>query len=83
MWPFTLWFRSRKAHVGSIGPHCPLHSQPRALSDAYQPDQQRTVAATFERFGTNAMGYFVGDFLSEITFKPKENLTIRIAIGYR
>jgi len=53
------------------------------LSDAYQPDQQRTVSATFERFGTNAAGYIFGDFLAEMTFKPKENLTIRIVIGYR
>lgn len=54
-----------------------------ALSNAYQPEQQRSLAATFERFGTNAGGYFFGDLLAEMTFKPKENLTIRLAIGYR
>jgi hypothetical protein len=53
------------------------------LSDAYQPDQQKSVSATFERFGTNAAGYIFGDFLAEMTFKPKENLTVRIVIGYR
>lgn len=54
-----------------------------AVSNSYQPDRQRTIAATFQRFGTNAAGYFVGDFFAEMTFKPKENLIIRLAIGYR
>lgn len=54
-----------------------------AVSNEYQPNEQRTVAGTFQRFGTNAGGYLFGDFLAEMTFKPKESLTIRLAIGYR
>jgi hypothetical protein len=37
-----------------------------ALSNAYQPTEQRTVAATFQRFGTNALGYAAGDLASEL-----------------
>lgn len=54
-----------------------------AFSNLYQPDQQRTASATFTRFGTNAAGYMVGDLLSELTFKPKPNVAIRLVIGPR
>ena len=37
-----------------------------ALSNAYQPIEQRTVAATFQRFGTNSLGYAAGDVASEL-----------------
>lgn len=36
-----------------------------ALSDAYQPRQQQTWSATFQRFGTNTAGYFFGDVVME------------------
>jgi hypothetical protein len=39
------------------------------LSNAYQPKEQRTWPATFQRTGTNAAGYLVGDLVSE--FKPE------------
>ena len=32
-----------------------------ALSNAYQPAEQRSVSATFSRFGTNCAGYAAGD----------------------
>lgn len=37
-----------------------------ALSNVYQPIEQRTAAATFQRFGTNALGYAAGDIASEL-----------------
>lgn len=37
-----------------------------ALSNAYQPIEQRTAAATFQRFGTNSLGYAAGDVASEL-----------------
>ena len=39
------------------------------LSNAYQPREQRTWPATFQRAGTNAAGYLAGDLFSE--FKPE------------
>jgi hypothetical protein len=39
------------------------------LSNAYQPKEQKTWSATFQRAGTNAAGYLVGDLVSE--FKPE------------
>jgi len=37
-----------------------------ALSNVYQPIEQRTPASTFQRFGTNALGYAAGDLASEL-----------------
>jgi hypothetical protein len=54
-----------------------------ALSNTYQPTQQQTWTATFERFGTNAAGYMASDFITEITFKPRQPLTLRIVLGPR
>lgn len=48
-----------------------------ALSNAYQPAPQRTWAATFQRFGTNAAGYLASDVIAEVTFKPKPNPVFR------
>jgi hypothetical protein len=36
------------------------------LSDAYQPTEQRTLSATFQRFGTNALTFAGNDFASEM-----------------
>lgn len=52
-----------------------------ALSNSYQPQQQRTLGATFQRFGTNAAGYLASDFISEITFRPKPNIALRLVIS--
>lgn len=54
-----------------------------ALSDTYEPRQQRTVVATFQRFETNAAGYMFGDFLAEMTYKAKPSLAIRLMVGPR
>jgi len=43
------------------------------LSNVYQPAQQRTVLATFERAGTNTAGYIFGNIWLEFTKKPMEN----------
>lgn len=61
----------------------PASAAAAAFSNLYQPDEQRTLSATMERFGTNAAGYLVGDLLSEITFKPKPHIAIHIIIGPR
>lgn len=37
-----------------------------ALSNAYQPPEQRSVIATFSRFGTNCDGYAAGDIRSQV-----------------
>jgi hypothetical protein len=38
-----------------------------ALSNAYQPSEQQTWSATFQRFGTNSAGYALGDMLCEFS----------------
>jgi len=38
-----------------------------ALSNAYQPVEQKTWSATFQRFGTNSAGYALGDLVSEFS----------------
>jgi hypothetical protein len=48
-----------------------------ALSNAYQPAQQRTWSATFTRFGTNSAAYMGGDAWLEFTVKPRRNLMFR------
>ena len=40
-----------------------------ALSNAYQPPDQQTWSATFQRVGTNSAGYVLGDFVCE--FSPE------------
>ena len=54
-----------------------------ALSNVYQPDQQRTVLATFERSGTNAAGYFGSDLISELFPKSRRPVAIRVVVGPR
>jgi hypothetical protein len=44
------------------------------LSNAYQPEEQRNWSTTFQRTGTNAAGYLLGDLASE--FAP-EICTVR------
>lgn len=41
-----------------------------AVSNAYQPSQQRTWSATLERFGTNSAGYLFTDVVSEFRTLP-------------
>lgn len=36
-----------------------------ALSNAYQPAEQRSISATFTRFGTNCAGYVIGDLWTQ------------------
>lgn len=36
-----------------------------AVSNAYQPAEQRSISATFSRFGTNCAGYAIGDLWTQ------------------
>jgi hypothetical protein len=54
-----------------------------ALSDAYQPAQQRTWSATFARFGTNSAAYMAGDVWLEFTVKPREHMMFRTFLKSR
>jgi hypothetical protein len=82
MWKghFSIWRRLGQAGLHSIfaDPECaktwenanwssiPASLTSAALSDAYQPGPQRTMTATFKRFGTNALGFGGGDVGSEL-----------------
>jgi hypothetical protein len=51
----------------------PASAASAALSNAYQPAQQRTWSATFVRIGTNSAGYMVGDVWAVVTAWTKEH----------
>lgn len=48
-----------------------------ALSNAYQPREQRTLAATLQRFGTNSGGYLFSDVLTEFRTLPCKIVFLR------
>ncbi len=55
----------------------PASAASAALSNAYQPPQQRTWSATFVRIGTNSAGYLLNDVLLEFSAKPCRNTLLR------
>jgi hypothetical protein len=48
-----------------------------ALSNAYQPSQQRTWSATLQRFATNSGGYLFTDVISEFRTLPCKVVFLR------
>jgi hypothetical protein len=60
-----------------------------AFSNLYYPDEQRTLASTMTRFGTNSAGYILSDVLSEFKFGRRKQpshvirVTLSIVIGKR
>ncbi len=54
-----------------------------ALSNVYQPNEQRTLSATMSRFGTNSAGYLLSDVISEFKFGHRVNVVVSVAIGTR
>lgn len=54
-----------------------------ALSNAYQPPEQRSVTATFSRFGTNCGGYAAGDIWSQVLQIVKKHPALHRALTNR